>query len=82
MLLMWWPCQNVHLHLTEISHRHHHHWHDIPLRALAFLTISEQFNFYSLWLSASLPTPNLEDQVIPLQLAPTPRPVRPGWPYQ
>jgi hypothetical protein len=61
---------------------HHHHWHDSPLWALAFLRISEQFNFYGVRLSASRPTPNLEDQGIPLRLAPTPRPVQPGWPYQ
>jgi hypothetical protein len=34
--------------------------------------ISEQFNFYGVRLSASRPTPNLEDQGIPLRLAPTP----------
>jgi hypothetical protein len=33
-------------------------------------------------LLVSRPTPNLEDQGIPLRLAPTTRPVRPGWPYQ
>jgi hypothetical protein len=32
-------------------------------------------------LLASRPTPNLEDQGIPLRLAPT-WPVRHGWPYQ
>jgi hypothetical protein len=32
--------------------------------------------------SAPRPTPNLEDQCIPLRLAPTLWPVRPGWPYQ
>jgi hypothetical protein len=30
---------------------------------------------------ASRPTPNLEDQGIPLRLGPTPWPVRHGWPY-
>jgi hypothetical protein len=40
------------------------------------------FNFYGVRLSASSQTPNLENQGIPLHLAPTPRPVRPGWPYQ
>jgi hypothetical protein len=49
---------------------------------LLLLWISEQFNFYSVRLSVLRPTPNLEDQGIPLLLAPTPRPVRPGWPYQ
>jgi hypothetical protein len=48
------------------------------LWALAFLRISEQFNFYGVGLLASRPTPNLEDQCIPLRLAPTPWPVRPG----
>jgi hypothetical protein len=38
--------------------------------------------FYGVRLSASRPTTNLENQGIPLSLAPTPRPVRPGWPYQ
>jgi hypothetical protein len=33
-------------------------------------------------LLASHPTPNLQDQCIPLHLAPTPRHVRPEWPYQ
>jgi hypothetical protein len=33
-------------------------------------------------LLASRPTSNLEDQGIPLRLAPTPWPVRQGWPYQ
>jgi hypothetical protein len=39
---------------------------------LLFLRISEQFNFYGVRLLASRPTPNLEDQGIPLYLAPTP----------
>jgi hypothetical protein len=34
--------------------------------------VSEQFSFYSVRLLASLPTPNLEDQDIPLCPAPTP----------
>jgi hypothetical protein len=33
-------------------------------------------------LLASRPTPNLEDQSIPLRLAPTLWPVRHGWPRQ
>jgi hypothetical protein len=41
------------------------------LWALAFLRISEQFNFYGVRSSALCPTPNLEDQGIPLRLAPT-----------
>jgi hypothetical protein len=49
---------------------------------LLLLWISEQFKFYGVRLSASCPTPNLEDQGIPLRLAPTPQPVRTGWPYQ
>jgi hypothetical protein len=32
---------------------------------------SEQFSFYGVRLLASRPTPNLEDQSIPLRLAPT-----------
>jgi hypothetical protein len=39
-------------------------------------------NFYGVRLSASRSTPNLEDQGTPLRPAPTPLPVRPGWPYQ
>jgi hypothetical protein len=34
--------------------------------------VSEQFSFYGVRLLASRPTPNLEDQGIPLHLAPTP----------
>jgi hypothetical protein len=34
--------------------------------------VSEQFSFYSVMFLASRPTPNLEDQGIPLRLAPTP----------
>jgi hypothetical protein len=34
--------------------------------------VPEQFSFYSVRLLASRPTPNLEDQGIPLRLAPTP----------
>jgi hypothetical protein len=34
--------------------------------------VSQQFNFYGVRLLASRPTPNLEDQGIPLRLAPTP----------
>jgi hypothetical protein len=34
--------------------------------------VSEQFSFYSVRLLASRPTPNLEDQGIPLRLAPIP----------
>jgi hypothetical protein len=40
--------------------------------------VSEQFNFYGWRLLASRPTSNLEDQGIPLRLAPTPWPVRLG----
>jgi hypothetical protein len=34
--------------------------------------VSEQFSFYGVRLLAPRPTPNLEDQSIPLRLAPTP----------
>jgi hypothetical protein len=34
--------------------------------------VSEQFSFYGVRMLASRPTPNLEDQGIPLRLAPTP----------
>jgi hypothetical protein len=34
--------------------------------------IPEQFSFYGVRLLVSRPTPNLEDQGIPLRLAPTP----------
>jgi hypothetical protein len=44
--------------------------------------VSEQFSFYGARLLASRPTSNLEDQDIPLRLAPTRWPVRHGWPYQ
>jgi hypothetical protein len=54
------------------NNNNNHQWHDSPLWALAFLRISEQFNFYGVRLSTSRSTPNLEDQGIPLRLAPTP----------
>jgi hypothetical protein len=44
--------------------------------------VPEQFSFYGVKLLVSRPTPNLEGQGIPLRLAPTPWPVRHGWPYQ
>jgi hypothetical protein len=44
--------------------------------------VPEQFSFYGVRLLVSCPTHNLEDQGIPLYLAPTPRPVWHGWPYQ
>jgi hypothetical protein len=44
--------------------------------------VPEQFNFYGVRLLVSSPTPNLEDQGIPLRLAPTPWTVRHGCPYQ
>jgi hypothetical protein len=34
--------------------------------------VPEQFSFYGVRLLVSCPTPNLEDQGIPLRLAPTP----------
>jgi hypothetical protein len=44
--------------------------------------VPEQFSFYGVRLLVSRPTPNMEDQGIPLRLAPIPWPVRHGWPYQ
>jgi hypothetical protein len=44
--------------------------------------VPEQFSFYSVRLLVSRSAPNLEDQGIPLRLAPTPWPVRHGCPYQ
>jgi hypothetical protein len=44
--------------------------------------VPEQFSVYGVRLLVSRPTPNLEDQGIPLRLAPTPSPVRHGCPYQ
>jgi hypothetical protein len=44
--------------------------------------VPEQLIFYGARLLASRPTPNLEDQGIPLCLAPTPWPVRHGCPHQ
>jgi hypothetical protein len=38
----------------------------------AHYLVSEQFSFYGVRLLASRPTPKLEDQGIPLRLAPTP----------
>jgi hypothetical protein len=37
-----------------------------------FCLVSEQFSFYGVRLVVSRPTPNLQDQGIPLRLAPTP----------
>jgi hypothetical protein len=42
--------------------------------------VPEHFSFYGVRLLASRPTPNLEDQGIPLCLAPTPRPIGHLWP--
>jgi hypothetical protein len=44
--------------------------------------VPEQFSFYGVRLLVSRPTTNLEDQGIPLRLAPTLWPVRHGWLYQ
>jgi hypothetical protein len=44
--------------------------------------VPEQFSFSGVRLLASRPTRNLEDQGIPLRLAPTSWPVRHGCPYQ
>jgi hypothetical protein len=49
------------------------------LLAEADYVVSEQFSFYGVRLLDSRPTPNLEDQGIPLRLAPTPWPVLHGW---
>jgi hypothetical protein len=42
--------------------------------------VSEQFSFFGVRLLVSRPNPNLEDQGIPLRLAPTPWPARIGHP--
>jgi hypothetical protein len=42
--------------------------------------VPEQFSFYGVRWLASRPTPNLDDQVIPLRLAPIPWSVRHGCP--
>jgi hypothetical protein len=42
-----------------------------PEQSVSIL-VPEQFSFYGVRLLASRPTPNLEDQSIPLRLAPTP----------
>jgi hypothetical protein len=44
----------------------------ILLYSEADCLVSEQFSFYCVRLLASRPTPNLEDQSIPLRLAPAP----------
>jgi hypothetical protein len=44
----------------------------ILLYSKADCLVSEQFSFYYVRLLASCPTPNPEDQGIPLRLAPTP----------
>jgi hypothetical protein len=38
----------------------------------AYYLVPEQLSFYGVSLLVSRPTPDLEDQVIPLRLAPTP----------
>jgi hypothetical protein len=49
---------------------------DVDFRSIhpseADYPVSEQFSFYGMRLLASQPIPNLEDQGIPLRLAPTP----------
>jgi hypothetical protein len=45
---------------------------DFPHPSEADYLVSKQFSFYSVTLLASHPNPNLEDQDIPLHLAPTP----------
>jgi hypothetical protein len=44
-------------------YHHHHHWHDSPLWALAFLRISEQFNFYNV-TSASRPSGCIDPHIL------------------
>jgi hypothetical protein len=44
--------------------------------------LPEQFSFYGVRLLVSRPIPNLEDQGIPLHVAPTPWPVLHGCLYQ
>jgi hypothetical protein len=44
----------------------------------AHYLVPEQFSFYGVRLLVSRPIPNLEDQGIPLRVAPTPCPVRHG----
>jgi hypothetical protein len=44
----------------------------ILLYSEADYLVSQQFSFYSVRLLVSRPIPNLEDQGIPLRLAPTP----------
>jgi hypothetical protein len=46
-------------------------FHSFHLSEADYL-VSEQFSFYSVRLLVSHPTPTLEDQGIPLHLAPTP----------
>jgi hypothetical protein len=49
---------------------------DVDFRSInpseAEYPVSDQFSFFGMMLLASRPTPNLEDQGIPLRLAPTP----------
>jgi hypothetical protein len=40
--------------------------------SVAEYLVPEQYSFYGVRLLVSRPTPHLEDQVIPLRLAPTP----------
>jgi hypothetical protein len=64
--------EEVVAHLFSIFHSFH------PLEA--DYLVPEQFSFYGVRLLVSRPTHSLEDQVIPLRLAPTPWHVRDGWP--
>jgi hypothetical protein len=58
------------LHLSSRS------FADVDFRSIhpseAAYLVSKQFSFYGMMLLVSRPTPNLEDQDIPLRLAPTP----------
>jgi hypothetical protein len=46
-------------------------FHSFHLSGADYL-VPEQFSFYGVRLLVSRPTPNLEDQGVPLRLAPTP----------
>jgi hypothetical protein len=60
---MWMEEVVAHL-FSQIFHSVH------PLEA--DYLVPEQFSFYGVRLLVTRPTPNLEDQGIPLRLAPTP----------
>jgi hypothetical protein len=72
---------SLHFHFTEIIM---YIFADVDLRSIrpseADCLVSDQLSFYGVRLLASRPTPNLEDQGMPLRLTPTPWPVRHGCP--